>query len=76
MKKCYYYVATIFDSNPSGVIDGVLSTKDFSLNSLGKHILLRVAIRKTKRDLLILKLVLFVVFVVVQYITMQHFILM
>jgi hypothetical protein len=28
MKKCYYYVATIFDSNPSGVIDGVLSTKD------------------------------------------------
>ena len=27
MKKCYYYVATIFDSNPSGVIDGVLSTK-------------------------------------------------
>ena len=28
MKKCYYYVATIFDSNPSSVIDGVLSTKD------------------------------------------------
>ena len=28
MKKCYYYVATIFDSNTSGVIDGVLSTKD------------------------------------------------
>lgn len=28
MKKCYYYVATIFDSNPCGVIDGVLSTKD------------------------------------------------
>ena len=40
--------------------------KDFSLNSPGKHILLRVAIRKTKRDLLILKLVLFVVFVLAQ----------
>ena len=28
MKKCYYYVATIFDDSPSSVISGVFLTED------------------------------------------------